>query len=187
MDNTKLYIKNMVCTRCIMVVENVFSQLSISVNSVSLGDAVLPTELTQIEKDKLQNELIKFGFALIDDRKSRTIERIKNLVTDLIQNQNNNIHVNYSQYLSKELGMDYSYLSNLFSSIENSTIEKYIINQKVEKIKELMMYDELSLNEIADLLHYSSIQALSNQFKKTTGFSPVYYKKLKENKRNVIN
>lgn len=186
MTPVKLHIRNMVCSRCIMVVENVLESLKITDSKVTLGEVGLKNSLIDTQKQQLQSELLKVGFALIDDKKSMTIERVKNLIIDLIQNKNNNIHMNYSQFLAKELGMDYSYISSLFSSIENITIEKYIILQKIEKVKELMMYDEYSLNQISDLLNYSSVQALSGQFKKITGFSPAYYKKLKENKRKAL-
>lgn len=169
-----------------MAVESVLLSMELVDFKVALGEVNLKNELSSTQRLQLQNELLRLGFALIDDKKSMTIERTKNLLIDLIQNRNNNIHVNYSQFLSKELGLDYSYLSNLFSSIENITIEKYIILQKIERVKELMMYDEYSLNQIADLLNYSSVQALSGQFKKITGFSPAYYKKLKENKRKAL-
>lgn len=177
----------MVCSRCIMVVENTLRENNIDYKKVEMGEVELNQSLDNAKKQKLDQDLNKYGFSLIDSKKSRIIEKIKGLINELIQEKNNELRVNFSQFLSNELAMDYSYLSNLFSTTENITIEKYIINKKIEKIKELIMYDELSLSEIADVLHYSSVQALSNQFKKVTGFSPAYYKKLKEQKRTEAN
>jgi len=157
--------------------------ISIELGMVELQEPPSGTSsLTEIEKVLQDN-----GFELIDDKKSRTIDRIKTTIIELIHYQKNKPeHINISDFVAKEIGYDYSYLSNLFSSVEGTTIEKYIINQKVEKVKELLVYDELNLNEIADQLGYSSVQHLSNQFKKITGLSPSHFKKLKENKRKPL-
>jgi AraC family transcriptional regulator len=120
---------------------------------------------------------------LLEDKRSGTIEKVKNLIIDQIQNKDDSLNTNYSNYLSKELGLDYSYLSNLFSSIENITIEKFIIHQKIQKVQELLVYNELNLNEIAYKMNYSSVQALSMQFKKIMGYTPSHYKELKEIRR----
>lgn len=126
------------------------------------------------------------GFDFIDDKKSKTIEKIKNLIVDLVHHKNNDLKINLSDYLVENLNQDYSTLSNLFSEIENTTIEKYFISQKIEKVKELLIYNEHSLSEIADMLNYSNVAHLSNQFKKITGFTPTYFKQLKDKKRIQI-
>jgi AraC-like DNA-binding protein len=182
----KLYIKNMVCSRCILVVRSELEKLGLTPVHVALGEVELSEENIDSVKPKLMGRLDILGFELIDDRKSRTIEKIKTLIIDLVHHKNNNLSTNLSDYLAQELNHDYSALSTLFSEVENTTIEKFYIHQKIEKVKELITYDELTLNEIADLLRYSSAAHLSNQFKKVTGFSPSYFKQLKENKRKKI-
>lgn len=176
----------MVCGRCKMVVKSELEKLGLHPLSIELGEV----EIKESSIDKIRAELLhnlqSLGFDLIDDKKSKTIEKIKNLIIDLVQNKNNQISTNLSDYLSEALRQDYSTLSNLFSEVESTTIEKYFINQKIEKVKELLMYDEMTLNEIAFLLNYSSVAHLSNQFKKITGFSPSYFKKLKDKKRRQI-
>ena len=126
------------------------------------------------------------GFQVIDDKKSRMIEKIKNVIIDLVHHQDNDAKTNLSDVLSDALHHDYNYLSNLFSDIEGTTIEKYFIAQKVEKIKELLVYDELSLSEIADRMNYSSVAYLSNQFKKVTGLTPSHFKQIREDKRKPL-
>lgn len=182
----KLYIKNMVCSRCKMVVKSVFESMGITPITVELGEVELKNDIEEIQKNELLKNLRAVGFDLIDDRKSKTIDRIKILIIDLVQNKNNDLKSNLSDYISQELNQDYNTLSNLFSEVENTTIEKYFINQKVEKVKELIIYDELSLSEIAYSLNYSSVSHLSNQFKKVTGFSPTYFKNIKTVKRKQI-
>ncbi|QQR98769.1 MAG: helix-turn-helix transcriptional regulator [Sphingobacteriales bacterium] len=182
----KLYIKNMVCSRCKMVVKSELEKLGLHPISVDLGEVDIQENNINHIKDDLSHQLRTLGFSLIDDKKSKTIEKIKNLIIDLVQNKNNQININLSDYLAQQLTQDYSTLSNLFSEVEGITIEKYFINQKIEKVKELLMYDEMTLNEIAFLLNYSSVAHLSNQFKKVTGFSPSYFKQLKDKKRKQI-
>ena len=182
----KLYIKNMVCSRCKMVVKSVFENMGIIPLSVELGVVELENDIQEAEKQELLKSLRGFGFDLIDDKKSKTIDKIKTLIIDLVQNKNNDLKINLSDYISQELHQDYNTLSNLFSEVENTTIEKYFMNQKIEKVKELIIYDELSLSEIAYSLNYSSVSHLSNQFKKITGFSPTYFKNLKSIKRRQI-
>ena len=181
-----LFIKNMVCNRCIMVVQNELDKLGLAVKNIKLGEVTLDKEPTAEEKDKLDKALVLLGFELIDDKKSRIIEKIKNIIIELVHHQNNDAKTNLSDVLSSQLHHDYNYLSNLFSEIEGTTIEKYFIAQKIEKVKELLVYDELSLSEIAFQMNYSSVAYLSNQFKKVTGFSPSHYKQLKNNKRKQI-
>ncbi|KQW97821.1 AraC family transcriptional regulator [Flavobacterium sp. Root420] len=181
-----LYIKNMVCSRCKMVVKSEFEKLGLQTISVELGEVELQETITENQKEILLQNLQTLGFDLIDDKKSKTIEKIKNLIVDLVHHKNNELKVNLSDYLAENLNQDYNSLSNLFSEIENTTIEKYFISQKIEKVKELLIYNELSLSEIADILNYSNVAHLSNQFKKVTGFTPTYFKQLKDKKRIQI-
>lgn len=181
-----LYIKNMVCGRCKMVVKSELDKLGLQTIAVELGEVELQDDITDSQKEILLKNLQALGFDLIDDKKSKTIEKIKNLIVDLVHHKNNELKVNLSDYLVENLNQDYSTLSNLFSEIENTTIEKYFISQKIEKVKELLIYNELSLSEIADMLNYSNVAHLSNQFKKITGFTPTYFKQLKDKKRIQI-
>lgn len=176
----------MVCGRCKMVVKSEFEKLGLPAISVELGEVVLEKAISVGEKEILLQNLRLLGFDLIDDKKSKTIDKIKTLIIDLVQNKNNDLKSNLSDYLSQELHQDYNTLSNLFSEVESTTIEKYFMHQKIEKVKELILYDELSLSEIAYSLNYSSVSHLSNQFKKITGFSPTYFKNLKSIKRRQI-
>ena len=182
----KLYIKNMVCGRCKMVVKSEFEKLGVQTISVELGEVELQNTITEDQKKELLNHLHTLGFDLIDDKKSKTIEKIKTLIIDLVHHKNNELKTNLSDYLAQNLNQDYNSLSNLFSEVENTTIEKYFISQKIEKVKELIIYNELSLSEIADILNYSNVAHLSNQFKKVTGFTPTYFKQLKNKKRIQI-
>lgn len=181
-----LHIKNMVCNRCIMVVQSQLEQLGLHPVSVELGVAVLPDRITEETYRKVKATLEPLGFELIDDRKSQIIERIKNAVIELVHYKEDGLTVNLSDYLSSKLNRDYSSLSKLFSEITNTTIEKYFIAQKIERAKELLVYGELTLNEIADQLNYSSAAYLSAQFKSVTGLTPTHFKKIKENKRRPL-
>jgi len=178
-----LFIKNMVCNRCIMVVQNELEKLGLGIKNIKLGEVTLAQEITPAKKDALVKTLEPLGFEIIDDKKGRTIEKIKNIIIDLVHHQDNDVKTNLSDVLSNKLHHDYNYLSNLFSEVEGTTIEKYFIAQKVEKVKELLVYDELSLSEIAFRLNYSSVAYLSNQFKKITGLTPSHFKQIKEDKR----
>lgn len=183
---TTLFIKNMVCNRCIMVVQNELDKFRLNVKNIKLGEITLQKDLPDDVKAKLGNALTALGFELIDDKKSRIIEKIKNVIIDLVHYQDSETKLNLSDVLSNELHHDYNYLSNLFSEIEGTTIEKYFISQKIEKVKELLVYDELSLSEIAYRLNYSSVAYLSNQFKKVTGLTPSHFKQIKEEKRKPL-
>jgi AraC-like DNA-binding protein len=183
---TTLFIKNMVCNRCNMVVQNELDKLDLGVKSIRLGEVTLDEEPTVEEKKKLSEALVRLGFQIIDDKKSRIIEKIKNIIIELVHHQDNDAKTNLSEVLSNKLHHDYNHLSNLFSEIEGTTIEKYFIAQKIEKVKELLVYDELSLSEIAFRLNYSSVAYLSNQFKKVTGLTPSYFKQIKEDKRKPL-
>jgi len=186
MYSKKLYIKNMVCNRCITVVKAELNKLGIKADSIKLGEIDLHQELEEEQKQKLEELLELQGFSLIDDKRGRLIEQVKNLIIELVHHKNSGLKVNLSNYISRTINHDYNYISNLFSEVEGTTIEKYFIAQKIEKVKELLVYDELSLSEIAFLLNYSSVAHLSAQFKKVTGFTPSYYKQIKENKRKPL-
>ena len=174
------------CSRCIMVVQNELNRLGIAATSVKLGEVELAEALTAEDRKKLGESLVPLGFELIDDKKSRLIEKIKTVIIGLVHHQENDAKINLSTLLSKELHHDYPYLSNLFSDVEGTTIEKYFIAQKIEKVKELLVYDELSLSEIAFRLNYSSVAHLSSQFKKITGLTPSHFKQIREDKRKPL-
>ncbi|MGF7023648.1 helix-turn-helix domain-containing protein [Sphingobacterium sp. HSC-15S19] len=181
-----IFIKNMVCDRCIMVVQNELEKLGLDAKNIKLGEVILSKEITSLEKENLSKTLEPLGFEVIDDKKGRIIEKIKNIIIDLVHHQDSDVKTNLSDVLSDKLHHDYNYLSNLFSEVEGTTIEKYFIAQKVEKVKELLVYDELSLSEIANRLNYSSVAYLSNQFKKVTGLTPSHFKQIKKDKRKPL-
>jgi len=173
-----LKIKNMVCDRCIMVVKDVFEQNEIPVTEVVLGKVNLKKPITEKQKKALEKELKSVGFEIIEARKSQIAEKIKNEITTLVYHPSGiRLSENLSDYLSNKLGLEYSYLATIFSEEENISVEKYFILQKIERIKELISYDELLLKEIAEKMQYSSVAHLSSQFKKITGISPTQYKK----------
>ena len=177
----------MVCPRCITAVRNELEGMKLTVNSVELGEVEISEELPADTLHELEDSLKKLGFELIGDRKGRIIEQIKTEIVYLVHHSDEILKTNLSAWLSDKLHYDYTYLSNLFSEVEGSTIEKYYITQRIEKVKELLVYDELSLAEIADALGYSSAAYLSSQFKKVTGLTPTFYKSIKETKRRNIN
>lgn len=181
-----LFIKNMVCNRCIMAVQHELDKLGLPIKNISLGEVVLDGELTTGQKQELDQALAPLGFELIDDRKSRIIEQIKNIIIDLVHRQDNDARSNLSDVLSSKLHHDYNHLSKLFSEVEGTTIEKYFIAQKIEKVKELLVYDELSLSEIAHRMNYSSVAYLSNQFKKVTGLTPSHFKQIGKDRRKPL-
>lgn len=181
-----IYIKNMVCNRCKMVVKTTLEKLGLHPVQVELGEIELQENDISLVKKHLKQELQSFGFDLLDDKKSKTIEKIKNRLVDLAQNKDNDLQITLSDYLTQELHQDYSALSNLFSEVEGITIEKYYILQKIEKVKELLVYNELTLSEIAFQFNYSSVAYLSNQFKKVTGLTPSHFKKMRTIKRKPL-
>ena len=183
---SSLFIKNMVCNRCIMVVQQELVKLGLDVKNVALGEVTLAKEPTAQERKQIESVLIPLGFEVIDDKKSRIIEKIKNIIIELVHRRDNDTRTNLSELLSSELHHDYNYLSNLFSEVEGTTIEKYFIAQKIEKVKELLVYDELSLSEIAFRLNYSSVAYLSNQFKKVTGLTPSHFRQVGKDKRKPL-
>ncbi len=182
-----LYVKNMVCDRCIRIVREELEKLGLDVRSIRLGEVVVAANDT-LNMVRIRGVLKENGFELIDDKKVKIIEQIKTLIINLVHHGNSGKSpaINYSSYIAQEVGHDYHYLSGLFSSIENTTIEKYLILQKIERVKELLVYNEMTLSEIAHQVGYSSVQHLSNQFKKVTGFTPTYFKTIKENKRKPL-
>lgn len=176
----------MVCNRCNIVVKSELEKIGLHTISVQLGEVEVLEDFKGDEKERLSKSLNALGFELLEDKIAITIERIKNQIVDLVHHQNKELKTNLSHYLAEQLGQDYNILSNLFSAVEGKTIEHYFITQKIERVKELLLYDELTLSEIAFQLNYSDVAHLSNQFKKVTGSTPTYFKKLKENKRLQI-
>lgn len=181
-----LHIKNMVCNRCIMAVKSQLESLGLQPESVELGIAILPEKVTDKVYQTVKDALEPLGFELIDDKKSQMTELIKNAIIELVHYHDNKLKVNLSDYQASRFHRDYSTLSKFFSEATNTTIEKYLIAQKIERVKELLVYGELSLNEIADKLNYSSTAYLSSQFKNVTGLTPSHFKKMKENKRKSL-
>ncbi len=176
----------MVCNRCVAAVKNELENLGYNVTEVILGEAEIKETLSEPEFKKLDISLHKLGFELISDRKGRIIEQIKNEIVYLVHHSGEILNTNLSAWISYKLRYDYTYLSNLYSEVEGTTIEKYYIAQRIEKVKELLVYDELTLSEIADTLGYSSTAYLSSQFKKVTGLTPTFYKSIKNNRRRNI-
>jgi len=183
----QLNIKNMVCGRCMKIVREVFNGMQLHIESLELGKVVIEEELSKEQLATLRQALVNEGFDLIDDQNTRLVEQIKNLIIQKIHHEDlDEMKENFSDYLASALFRDYNYISTLFSSVENITIEQYIILQKIEKVKELLVYDELPLSEIAFRLGYSSQAHLSAQFKKITGFTPIQFKKLKDHHRRQL-
>ena len=186
METTHLFIKNMVCNRCIKVVREELENIGFEVQEIKLGEAIVKGS-SGTDFITLKESLEENGFELIDDKKARAIEKVKNVVVELIhQGEDQSINVNFSDLIAERVGLDYNYLSSLFSSLESITIERYIILQRIERVKELLVYNELTLSEIAWKTGYSSVQHLSNQFKKVTGLTPSHFKKIKEDKRRAL-
>lgn len=183
----ELAVKNMVCGRCIKVVKDILDEAGISFNTVELGKIKTNEEITATQYEILKKKLVSEGLDLMEDEKAMLAEQIKNIIVDLVYNKDlNDFKINLSVYLSETLHKEYTALSQLFSSLENTTIEQYFILQKLERVKEMLVYDHLSLSEIAWKLGYSSVAHLSTQFKKTTGFTPSQFREMKEHKRLTI-
>jgi len=181
-----LHIKNMVCQRCIMTVESIFDKLKLPYHHISLGEAHLDSNLTQDQITAVQLELNKVGFELIDSRVNKLIENIKQAVMRYLNLGMNSQNLKLSSFITKKIPYDYSYLSDLFSSIEGKTIEQFFILQRIEKVKELVVYDQLSLTEISYQTGFSSVHHLSSQFKKVTGLTPSHFKKIGTEKRKSV-
>ena len=175
----KIYIKNMVCDRCTLVVSSLMTELNFKPASVEIGEVdFAERELSADELGILKDRLEALGFELIDDKRGQLIDKIKTSIIDLVHRQESLEKIKLSDYLKKNVNYDYNHISHLFSSIEGITIEQYFINHKIEKVKELLVYDELNATEIAYQMGYSSLAHLSGQFKKVTGMTPTQFKKL---------
>lgn len=176
----------MVCIRCQMVVKSELEKLGMEYVYVKIGEANIIGNLQPEKMDQLNVALKKSGLLLMDDKKSILVEKIKSAIIELVHYTEEQIKVNLSDFLSEKLNYDYTYLANLFSEVKGTTIEKFYLTHKIEKVKELIVYDELNLSEIAYRMHYSSVAHLSNQFKKITGLTPSHFKKLKSKRRDTL-
>lgn len=178
-----IFVKNMVCDRCIRAVRQAAEAAGLHPLDVELGEVNLAEPPAPEQLARFRETLRAAGFELLDDKRQQLVGRIKAAVVDLVHRRNDDRKVNLSDFLTEKLARDYGSLSALFSEVEGTTIEQFLIRQKVERVKELLVYDELSLSEIADLLHYSSVAHLSSQFKKVTGLTPSHFKRIREQKR----
>ncbi len=181
-----LHIKNMVCNRCKQIVKNELEKLELHFETINLGEVKITDDLSEEKKNQLKVNLNKSGLGLIEDKKGILVEKIKIIIIELVHYSENQLKINFSDYLSQKLNYDYTYLANLFSEHQGITIEHFFLNHKIERVKELLIYDELNITEIADRMHYSSVAHLSNQFKKMTGLTPSHYKHLKVKKRKPL-
>ncbi|MBE0645883.1 MAG: AraC family transcriptional regulator [Bacteroidetes bacterium] len=182
----KIYIKYMVSIRCKMVVKAELDKLGLLYGAVDLGEVEIKGKITAAQRVKLKTELARSGLELMDDKRAVLIERIKNVIVEMVHYSDEVPRVKNSEYISIKLNHDYTYLANIFSETTGATIEHFIIAHKIERVKELLLYDELTLTEIAYRLNYSSVAHLSNQFKKVTGLTPTFFKHLKYKKRKVL-
>ncbi len=183
----KLYIKNMVCSRCKTVVRQELEALGHQVLTIELGEVVLEKPAAEVQLDQISERLQTHDFELLSDKKQQLIERVKTAIVELVHLQNDGLRrLKHSDYITEKVSRDYRYLSTLFSEVESITIEQYLINQKLERVKELIVYDELNLSQIADLLNYSSVSHLSAQFKSNTGMTPSQFRKIRDKKRKPL-
>ena len=182
----KLFIKYMVSLRCKMMVKEELKKLGLHFIVVELGEIEIMETISDEQREQLKKALLNSGLELMDDKRAVLIERIKNVIVEMIHNADELPEKNYSTYISEKLNHDYTYLSNIFSEVKGITIQQFIIIHKVERIKELIIYDELNITEIAYKMNYSSVAHLSNQFKKVTGFTPSHFKQLKDKRRTPI-
>lgn len=182
----KIYIKNMACESCKIVVKEALEELGITPKKVDLGEVDTTEELTDEEKKELNKKIRKAGLELLESKKGVIIEKIRKVALEYVYHSDEKPDINFSDLLSKKLHLSYGYLANLFSEVEANTIERYVIALKIERIKELIILEEFNLTEIAYKLHYSSVAHLSNQFKKETGLTPTHFKKLKEKRRIIL-
>jgi AraC-like DNA-binding protein len=176
----------MVSLRCKILVKQELKKLGLQYGAVDLGMVEIKDDLTPEQREQLKKNLLRSGLELLDDKKNILIERIKSVIIEMIHYSDELPKVNYSDYISEKLNYDYTYLSNIFSEVKGIDIQHYIILHKIERVKELLLYDELNLTEISYKLHYSSVAHLSNQFKKVTGLSPSYYKELKQKRKGNL-
>ncbi len=182
----KLYIKYMVSLRCKMMVTEELKRMGLHYALIDLGMVEVLEDMTLKQRDQFKLNLALSGLELLDDKKSILIEKIKSVIVEMIHYSEELPRVNYSEHISQKLNYDYTYLSNIFSEVKGITIQQFIIIHKIERVKELLLYDELNLTEISHKLHYSSVAHLSNQFKKITGLSPSFYRKLKQKRINTL-
>jgi AraC-like DNA-binding protein len=180
MTAQKIYIKNMVCPRCIAAVNDIFKEMKVDVISIQLGQVIINCVLDDNQRTLLSKKLELNGFELLQDQKSKLINQIKTIIIDQIHHKNQRLNINFSTLLAEKLHHEYTSISKLFSTIEGITIERFILKQKIEKAKELLFYDELTLTEIAHKMNYSSVAHLSAQFRKETGMTPSEFKKLRK-------
>lgn len=175
----------MVSLRCKLAVKEELDKLKLHFSSIELGEVVLKKNIHAEDREALRKGLLKKGLELMDDKKSMLIEKTKTIIIELVHYTEKYPKVNFSEYLSKELDYNYTHLATLFSDVTGTTIANYIILNKIERVKELLLYDELSLTEISFLMEYSSVSHLSNQFKKVTGLTPTYFKQIKQFKKRI--
>jgi AraC-like DNA-binding protein len=176
----------MVCIRCKMVVKEQLVKLGLHHTALELGEVDVVEDITPEQREMIQTGLLQSGLELMDDKKSVLIQRIKNIIIELVHYSEEPLTINFSEFLSHKLNHDYTYLANLFSEVQGTTIEKFLITHKIERVKELLVYDELNLTEIAYRMHYSSVSHLSTQFKKVTGLTPTHFKELRNKRRNML-
>jgi len=169
-----------------MVVQDELTKLGLHYMIVELGEVEIRENISASQHDQFKTALLKSGLELMDDKKSVLIQQIKNVIVELVHYSEEPLAINFSEFLSQRLNHDYTYLANLFSEVQGTTIEKFIIAHKIERVKELLVYNELNLTEIAYLMHYSSVAHLSTQFKKVTGLTPSHFKQLKEKRRSML-
>lgn len=181
-----IYIKYMVSLRCKLMVKQELKKLGIRYVSVDLGDVEIMQDITAEQQKQLKINLQLLGLELMDNKKAMLIERIKKVVIEMVHYRDEIPKINFSDHLAEKLNYDYTYMANLFSEVTGNTIEQFIIAHKIERVKELLIYNELNLTEISYKLNYSSVAHLSNQFKKVTGLTPTFYKKLKDKKRTAL-
>ena len=182
----KLYVKNMACLSCKVFVKEALEELEIHTVKVELGEIETKEDLTKDDKEKLSKKIKKVGLEILENKQGLLIEKIRKVVVEYVYHTEEKIITNFSDYLSSKLNYSYTYLSNFFSEVEATTIEQYVIAMKIERIKELIMFEDFTLTEIAYKLHYSSVAHLSSQFKKVTGLTPSHFKALKKKRRIAI-
>ncbi|MDQ3192611.1 MAG: AraC family transcriptional regulator [Bacteroidota bacterium] len=182
----KIYIKYMVSNRCKIAVKEELKKLGLHFMLVELGEVDVMENISLEQREQLKAGLLNSGLELMDDKRAMIIEKIKNVIIEMVHHKEELIKINFSNYLSEKLNYDYTYLANLFSEVQGTTIEQFIISHKIERIKELMNYGELNITEIAWKMNYSSVAHLSNQFKKVTGLSPSHFKQLKDIRRKPL-
>ncbi|WP_245901762.1 helix-turn-helix domain-containing protein [Chitinophaga ginsengisoli] len=169
-----------------MVVKEELTKLGLHYITVELGEAEILENISARQHDQIRTALLKWGLELMDDKKSVLIHKIKNVIIELVHYSEEPLAINFSEFLSQKLSYDYTYLANLFSEVQGTTIEQFLIAHKIERVKELLVYDELNLTEIAYRMHYSSVAHLSAQFKKVTGLTPSHFKQLKHKRRSML-